>query len=127
VHDKELSAFLSIDKRQYMTSNHAPPDNCYTSSLIAENKCKATPAQLRDNQRIANGVAFGGHTYHDGDFVLYRSEDGGPAHIGYITKISVIKGTPRRTKICMRRVGRINTILDAMQSDMMKNEVCISI
>jgi DNA (cytosine-5)-methyltransferase 1 len=127
VHDKALSTFLSIDEQQHMTSSHTPPDNCFTSLLLEENAHKHVYTQLRNSQGIITGVAFGGHNYHLEDFVLYRSEDDGPAHIGYITNISFpIRETLRSyPKIYMRCVGRINTILAAMPFDMIKDEVNI--
>ncbi|KAF9469584.1 S-adenosyl-L-methionine-dependent methyltransferase [Collybia nuda] len=120
VHNKNLSTFTSIDKRQNEIIKANPPYNCYTSQKFEEHESKRVPVLLKEK----DGVAYGGHTYHFHDFVLYRSEDAGPAHIGYITDIRfpVRETATSSPKIYMRRVGRVNSILEAIPFDVIKDE-----
>lgn len=127
VHDKSLSTFVSIDEQQNTILKCNPPDNCHTCEVFEQNNLKLAPTWLKNDQGIVDGVAYGGNNYHIYDFVLYRSENNGPAHLGYITKITLpVRETATSSpKIYMRCVGRVNTILEEIPIGMIKDEVRI--
>lgn len=106
-----------------MILEHNPPDNCHASQVCIQNELKRDPAPLRNHQGIVDGVAYGGCNYHLEDFVLYQSNNDGPAHIGYI--INITFPDDEAPNVCMRCVGRVNTVLEAIPIGIIKDEVCI--
>lgn len=113
-----------------MVLNRNPPNNCFTCDIYKDtvDKCVYAPLKIVTDQGTVEGVAYGGNSYHIYDFVLYRSEEKGPAHIGYITNITfpVRETATSSPKIYLQCVGRVNTIMKtnpAVLNGLIKDEV----
>lgn len=118
MHALNHGAFLSVDHARLDRSCLlSPPDNCPVCSLMELREIEKNPRGLKDDAGSPNGVAFGGKTYHNEDFVLYRAEKG-PANIGYITDFDL--GTKQPT-VTARRVGRVADL--DLPAGVLKDEV----
>lgn len=96
-----------------------PPHNC---TICAQREEEEMQAQGRIIRRMGavTGVAINGATFHVGDFVLLRVEQG-PARIVQIT--GLFSGNPVWVKVQL--LGRVSDLVD-LPADELKDEVRFS-
>jgi DNA (cytosine-5)-methyltransferase 1 len=105
-----LSAFVSINREQRKLVIDGPPDdNCPICWRAFDRRTEEEWRIVKDDQGIDIGVAYLWQKYHFEDFVLYRSQEKGPANIGYVTGFQFPKNESRNSPVIvtMRRVGRM--------------------
>lgn len=121
MYDSIIGAFTTLDIAKLEICASQPiPDNCPVCPLHAEREAKTNIQELKDDNGVKNGVAFGGHTYHYEDFVLYRA-DKGPANIGYITEFDL---NGKAQMVTIRKVGRISSLDHILPKHILRDEVC---
>jgi DNA (cytosine-5)-methyltransferase 1 len=85
-HDKTLSAFISINReRRKLVIDGPPDDNCPICWRVLDQRTEEEWRIVKDEEGNTIGVAYLWQQFHFEDFVLYRSQEKGPAKIGYIT------------------------------------------
>lgn len=94
-----------------------PPHNC-TSCAQREEKEIQTEDRIIRRTGSVTGVAIHGATFHAGDFVLLRAEQG-PARIAQI--IGLLSGSP--VWIRVQLLGRVSDLADLLPADELKDEV----
>ena len=80
---------------------------------------------VKDGQGNIIGVAYLWQKYHFEDFVLYHSEEKGPAKIGYITDFQFPKNESRNSSVIvtMQCVGRMTDLAKVAPPFMFRHEV----
>lgn len=83
--------------------------NCYQCLLFGEQDEAKKAKKLYNSDRILNGFAFGGLSFHYCDFVLYHAE-GGPGYIGFIDAFKFGSNIDDSSLVTLKKVGRIHSL-----------------
>lgn len=119
-YDKKDASFVDLPPPVDPHAASDPPHNC---TGCAQREEKEILAEGRIIRRIGSvtGVAVHGATFHAGDFVLLRAEQG-PARIAQI--IGLLSGSP--VWIRVQLLGRMSDLENLLPGDELKDEVRFS-
>jgi DNA (cytosine-5)-methyltransferase 1 len=120
LYDKKDASFVDLPPPIDAHAASDPPHNC---AICAQREEEDMQAQGRIIRRTGSviGVAVRGATFHVGDFVLLRAEQG-PARIVQI--IGLLSGNP--VEIRVQLLGRVSNLVDLLPADELRDEVRFS-
>ena len=117
LYDKKDASFVDLPPPVDPHAASDPPHNCTSCAQREEKEVQAEDRIIRRTGSVT-GVAIHGETYHAGDFVLLRAEQG-PARIAQV--IGLLSGSP--VWIRVQLLGRISDLADLLPADELKDEV----
>lgn len=121
LYDKKDASFVDLPPPVDAHAALEPPNNCTICARREEEGIQARGRFVRNGAAII-GVAVHGATYHVGDFVLLRAEQG-PARVVQI--IGLYSGDPIWIKVQL--LGRVSDLMDLLPDDELMDEVCRSL
>jgi len=117
LYDKKDASFLDLPPPVDPHAASDPPHNC---TVCAQREIQAEGRIIRRTGSVT-GVAIHGTTFHAGDFVLLRAEQG-PARIAQI--IGLLSGSP--VWIRVQLLGRVSDLLNLLPDNELRDEVRFS-
>lgn len=121
-----MSAFVSINReRRKLVIDGSPDDNCPICWRVVDQDIEKAWRIVKDGHRNVIGVAYLWQKYHLEDFVLYHSQEKGPAKIGYIRGFKFPQNESRNSSVIvvMQHVGRMTDLAKVAPPFMFKHEV----
>jgi len=120
LYDKTDASFVDLPPPVDAHATSEPPHNCVVCAQREEEEMRAQGRVIRRTGAVT-GVAVHGTTFHVGDFVLVRAEEG-PARIVQIT--GLFSGSP--VWIRAQLLGRVSDLVDLLPADELRDEVRFS-
>jgi hypothetical protein len=121
LYDKKDASFMNLPFPAYSNLALDPPHNCSVCARREEEEIQSHGRILRAAGAIT-GVAIYGSTFHVGDFVFLRAEQG-PARI--VQLIGLYSGDPVWVKVQL--LGRVSDLVDLLPADEFRDEVLLSL
>jgi hypothetical protein len=121
LYDKKDASFVDLPPPVDADAASDPPHNCVICAQREEEEMQAQGLIIR-RMGAVTGVAIHGATFHAGDFVLLRAEEG-PARIAQIT--GLLSGNPVWVRVQL--LGRVSDLADLMPAGELRDEVRFSL
>jgi len=120
LYDKQDASFMDLPLPLNTHAALEPPHNCPICARREEEEIQTCGRVIREAGAVI-GVAVHGATFHVADFAFLRAEQG-PTRIGQLVEIY----SGRSIWVKVQLLGRVLDLVDFLQADKLRDEVCLS-